>query len=235
MPVLRSLALAAAVALLTGCVWLRLLSWKEQLADFDRYFEPLEAEGSLVLRFREPCIRPADIGWLLGGSEPSAVLPQDAGGVRVQWRLVRPQRAGLPLIIELSARDAAAETLAESIRAPPELVSLVSAPRLLAMARAFGRARIDRERRSASAELDAAARAAPRPGRAGVIAAFGEPDDEAAGAGGRRILRYRYHLAMPDGGAGAASELEFELLDEALRALRVRTPRFHAWLEFAER
>jgi hypothetical protein len=62
--------LAAALALsLTGCMWLRLLALKNQLADFDRFVQVDDRDG-LAFRLVKPVLRVEDVRYLLD-AEPS--------------------------------------------------------------------------------------------------------------------------------------------------------------------
>ena len=56
--------------LLAGCVYLRLLAFKRQLADFDRHF-PLRTDDGLRLGCLTPVLLPEDFRWL--GLTPETV------------------------------------------------------------------------------------------------------------------------------------------------------------------
>ncbi|MBM3855124.1 MAG: hypothetical protein FJ399_18545, partial [Verrucomicrobia bacterium] len=66
----RAAALALCALLLGGCVYLRLLEVKLQLAKFDRYFA-LRSDDGLVILCQKPVIRPDDVRWF--GVKPETV------------------------------------------------------------------------------------------------------------------------------------------------------------------
>src|SRR6185295_2000509 len=78
---LAAVALVGATLLLGGCVYLRLLAMKRQLADFDRNFTVSEENG-LRLVCRNPVLLDEDFRWL-------GVLPESikTSGKAEQWRV----------------------------------------------------------------------------------------------------------------------------------------------------
>lgn len=229
----RLLLVLAALLVLGGCVWSRLLDWKGQLKEFDRYIEPVGDGTALTLRFKQPCIRPADIGYLLGGDRPSRTAPREGGGVVATWLLRRDRADSIGLEISLGAADAQEKTLADSLVVPPQVLRFIPADRLLAMARAFGSAEIDRGKRQAAAGVAGPDAQPLTPGRRVVVAALGEPDSSES-ADGLDRLTYRFLLVLPDGGLGKPSDLILELKGEQLMAARLKAPNFNAWMKFAD-
>lgn len=73
---LRLVLLAAAAALLSGCVYLRLLQLKRQLARFDDNFA-VQSSDDLVLNCLHPVLTGADLRWI--GAEPHAIYPRNDG------------------------------------------------------------------------------------------------------------------------------------------------------------
>lgn len=230
---LRALALSAAVLLLAGCVWSRLLDWKGQLKEFDRYMEAVDDGPALVLRFKQPCIRASDIGYLLGGDQPTRREARAGGGIWTSWLLRRNRPDSIGLDIALGSPDAGADTLADSLRVPPQVTAFLPKDRLLGMARAFGSADIDRSKREASAGVDPGTAKPPTPGRAVVVAALGEPDS-AETRDGRELLTYRFQLVQADGSLGPATVLFLELRGETLLSARMQAPNFNAEMRFAQ-
>lgn len=232
MRLFASAALLLAALVLGGCVWLRLLALKEQLADFDRGIVA-EGEGAaLVLRFRQPCVRVSDIGYLLG-SEPPTRRDQDADGAWWHtWELERSAPEAPLLEVSVAAASPEPEAMVERIAVPPAILACIGRARLLALARAFGRAEVDRERREASAALDAAS--GPPPFRAAAVrAALGDPDALEQSDDAQR-WRYRFRV-RGDGSAAGPCTLWLEARGEALLAIGVVTPRFHATARFEAR
>ena len=66
---------------LSGCVYLRLLDVKRQLADFDRHFS-IEGKSDLVIRFKKPVLFARDTRFLIGADR----LSQSKDGREVVWR-----------------------------------------------------------------------------------------------------------------------------------------------------
>jgi hypothetical protein len=228
---MRPFLLCTAVLLLSACVWSRLLDWKGQLKEFDRYFTPVEEGQALVLQMKEPCIRPADIGYLLGGEKPSSTTPRAGGGFYVSWLLRRDRPDSIGLDIALGAPDLDDETLADSLRIPPAVLAFLPKERLLAMARAFGSAEIDKGKRQAEAGFTGEDAKPITPGRAVVVAALGEPDRSETKSD-HEFLTYNFKLVQPSGSLGKASELLLEMRGEQLLSARLTAPNFNAWMRF---
>ena len=227
----RILLLVAVGLMLSGCVWSRLLDWKGQLKEFDRYVTVVDDGPALVLQFSKPSIRPADIGYLLGGERPSRVDPRAGGGIYACWILRRERPGSVGLNLALGAADAAEDTLADSLRVPPEVLAFIPKDRLLATARAFGSAAIDQDKRQAEAGLSGDNAKPLNIGRAAVVRALGEPDlDEPIDDLDR--LTYRFKLALPDGSLDKQTDLILDLRGDVLVAARLKAPNFNAWIKF---
>ncbi|HAT11834.1 MAG TPA: hypothetical protein DCS97_14875 [Planctomycetes bacterium] len=226
---MRPFLLCTAVLLLSACVWSRLLDWKGQLKEFDRYFTPVEEGQALVLQMKEPCIRAADIGYLLGGEKPSSTTPRTGGGFYVSWLLRRDRADSIGLDIALGVPDLGEDTLADSLRIPPAVTAFLPKDRLVAMARAFGSAEIDKDKRQAAGGFSAEDAKPITPGRAVVVAALGEPD-QSEQRDDHQFLTYRFKLVLPDGTLGKASNLQLEMRGEQLLSARLTAPNFNAWM-----
>ena len=72
---------ASLALLLTGCIWTRLLSFKNQFADFDRYVRVEERDG-LTLHFNQPVLYAEDILFLME-LEPTRRL---TNGAKQTWQ-----------------------------------------------------------------------------------------------------------------------------------------------------
>jgi hypothetical protein len=227
----RILIAVAAVLLLSGCVWSRLLDWKGQLKEFDRYVTAVDDGAELVLQFKQPCIRPGDIGFLFGSETPSASRERAGGGIYASWILRRDRADSKGLDLALGAADGAKETLADSLRVPSQVLAFIPKQRLLATARAFGSAEIDRSKREAAAGLSGADAEPISPGRAVVVAALGEPDSSER-IGDVDRMTFTFKLVGPDGSLGKATDLILDLRGDLLVAARLKAPNFNAWMEF---
>lgn len=231
---LRAMALTAAVLLLSGCVWSRLLDWKGQLKEFDRYILAVDDGPGLVLSFKKPCIRPADIGYLLGSETPTRTTARAGGGILATWQLRRDRADSIGLEVSLGAADSAEKTLADSLVVPSQVLQFIPKERILAMARAFGSAEIDKDKRQAAAGINGGDAPPILPGRSTIVAALGEPDrSEPINDDGER-LTYSFKLIAPDGTLGKTSDLVVELRGQQLMAARLKAPNFNAWMKFAD-
>ncbi len=226
----RVLIIASIALVLSGCVWSRLLDWKGQLKEFDRYITTADEGKALLLQFKEPSIRPADIGYLLGGELPSSTSPRPGGGVYVTWLLRRDRADSIGLDISLGAKDLEEETLADSIRVPPQVMAFIPKDRLLAMARALGSADINKDKREAAGRLSGTDADPITPGRAVVVAALGEPDDIEQKDGIDRLI-FRFKLVGPDGKLGKPTDLILDMRGEQLVAARMKAPNFNSWMK----
>ncbi len=227
----RVLLVATIALLLSGCVWSRLLDWKGQLKEFDRYVTAVDDGPALVLKFSEPCIRPADIGYLFGGEEPSSTSLRPSGGHVVTWRLRRDRADSFCLDIGLGAKDLKEKTLADSLVVPPQVLAFIPKEQLLAAARALGSAEIDQSKREASAGFTDQQVKPITPGRGPIVAALGEPDKTEVIDGVDRMT-FTFKIVQPDGSLGKATDLILDLRGDVLVASRLKAPNFKAWMQF---
>ncbi len=227
----RVLLLVSVALVLSGCVWSRLLDWKEQLKDFDRYVTAVDVGPALLMSFNQPCIRPADIGYLLGGDQPSKRSAREGGGIWVSWQLRRDRTDSFGVELALGAADDGEDTPAESLLIPPQVLSFIPKQRLLATARAFGSANIDKGKREAAADISGIEAKPIAINRTNVTNALGEPDtSERLGDVDR--LTFHFKLVQPDGSLGKGSDLILDLRGDMLVAARLKAPNFNAWMKF---
>lgn len=227
---LRFLALALCLLMLSGCVWSRLLTLKGQFKEFDRYIEPVDAPQSLLLRFKEPCVQPGDWGYLLGDEIPTVRTAATATAPETwTWRLRRDRADSIGLEITIQVKDG----MTTSLKVPPEVMRFVPKERMLAIVRAFGSADIDKGNRQASAGLVGEDNKPITPGRATIIAALGEPD-ASENVNSVERMTYRFQLQKPDGTLGETSILFVSMKAERLTALRLEAPRFKAEMSLDE-
>ena len=227
---IRALVLAACALLLAGCVWSRLLDFKSQLKEFDRYFTPADEAGALLLHCTEPCTRPGDFGYLLGDEEPTSRSAPAADGSEVwTWRLRRDRPDSIGLELTMAVKDG----LTTALRIPPEVLRFLPRDRFLAMARAMGTAVIDRDKRQASTSLAGPDAKPLTPGRTKVLLALGEPDAVIPGDGSEELL-YIFRLQAADGTPGPTTELKLTMVGDRLTAIRLQAPNFSSWLKLGE-
>lgn len=226
----RTIILVACGLLLAGCVWSRLLDFKGQLKEFDRYFTPVDDGAALLLQCTEPCTQPEDFGYLLGDEEPTSRSVAEADGTTTwtyQLRRDRPESIGLDITMRVK------DGMTTALRIPPEVLRFLPRERFLAMARAMGRADIDKDKREASTGLTGPDAKPLTPGRDKVLRALGEPDAVTTVADGEELL-YIYKLLAADGSRGAATRLKLTMAGERLTAIRLQAPNFNAWLKLGD-
>ena len=186
--------LLASLLLLCSCVWLRLLSLKDQFADFDRWIEVPPGPG-LELRFRRPVLLAEDLETLVTG-RPTASA--QGGEITVQSYAFShipspdgPDPLGSSSTLVLLVGIRAGKVVFVSL--PPEVFRVV--PRELALRgmRALGRASVDTAKQSAVATVDFTGTRTVLPTRAELIALFGTPNQVKLMDGRERVL-WRYQL-----------------------------------------
>lgn len=194
---LAALALTCFVA--SGCVYLRLLTLRDQFKDFDNQVEVIR-DPPLALRFKHPVLLEEDLDSLIG-SAPTATATNGPATVRVYTFL----HIGLPPENEPTDLDAPGATLSltativkdklTSIAFPPAVFNALD-PRLAeAGLRSLARAEVDTVARTATATVVAQELPLP-PDRAALQRIFGLPSFADLKDGQERWV-YRYRLVPP--------------------------------------
>ena len=193
--------------LLGGCIYLRLLVLKHQLADFDRNFALTTQEG---LRFTclNPVLLSADLRWL--GIVPEKTSRQ---GQNEQWHI--------HWVKEISSDTTAPEPAAHDLELEVDFTenkftgffvaeryfAFIPKPFFVGVLRGLGNARIDRENRSVNAVIASSnPHAGRRPTLAALVALLGQPTERHQ-EGMVTRLRYRYLPPTPGTNNG-----DFDLL-----------------------
>lgn len=199
-------ALLGLAALLSGCVFLRLLEVKRQLGDFDRFFQLETAEG-VRLGFLTPVLLTDDLRWL--GITPEKVRTV---GVSEEWR-VRWVKQVPPGVTESVVRDVEiglifTENKLTRLQIDEAYFALIPKPFFVGLLRGLGTAQIDRGKRDAAVSL---------PGGSGLDAAsiteisllelLGAPSERRV-EGDRTHLRFRY-VPTPPGAKNGVFDLTF--------------------------
>lgn len=183
---------------LSGCVYLRLLSFKNQLKSFDQNVS-VESSPTLVFGFREPVVRDSDFVFISGAS-PGKIdkIPQIPSEEIWTWTFEkrRSSPAHQPYTMEFRTRFK--DGLLTQMEIDETFVDLVGGDLILTMFRNIGNAKINKLRRSMSAELDKnSVPKIPLPSLAEIIDVMGEPT----------------RIAKPQSGLAARCEYEFNFLD----------------------
>ncbi|HVS52119.1 MAG TPA: hypothetical protein VHD62_07155 [Opitutaceae bacterium] len=182
-------ALAPVAFLLGGCVYLRLLELKHQLADFDRNFT-IQTTNGLRLTCLHPVLLSSDVRWL--GLGPSTV--QKLGAAErwhLRWIKQLPpgveEKGNFEIAFDLIFVDGKLTTflLSESYFA------LMPKDFLIASIKSLGGAKVNEKDRSVESRLAAPDRAAfTPPSRSDITGMLGVPTEEHR-EGDRLMLRYR--------------------------------------------
>lgn len=159
----------------SGCVYLRLLEFKRQLADFDAHFI-VDTHDGLTLRFRHPVLRDDDMGTL--GIAPAARQKLGAGE-RWRFRWVKDPVAadGAAVRYEQTVDFVFVNGELTTVLVPERFFVFFPKPVFLAGLKAMGQATVDRQRRRATAVLEHASRREPLPvvRQADLLALLGAP------------------------------------------------------------
>jgi len=200
----RPLALAGGLAclLLGGCIYLRLLELKNQLASFDRYFETDLRDG-VKLTCKQPVLLAEDMAFFKLAPES-----RQRAGIAEMWhfRWVKAYAVAgeAPADYAVTADFTFVDHKLTRVILPERLFAFIPKPMFLLMVRAFGHAQIDREKRTANASVHAdfgPDQTPPRMTGAGLTALLGAPMAKTETAAGTK-WRYRYQAASPDQRSG---------------------------------
>ncbi|PTX94440.1 hypothetical protein [Opitutus sp. ER46] len=176
--------LLAGVLLLSGCVYLRLLELKHQIAAFDRHFGVQTDDGIRII-CRDPVLLTDDVRWI-GLAPEKAEKRGTAERWQVRWVKQLPpevREAGtFDIVLELFFAD---DKLAR-VAIPERYFAVMPKQLLIDLLRSLGRARVDREGRAIEAQL-----ATTRPDLPGIQTLLGQPTSRTV-EGAETILRYRY-------------------------------------------
>lgn len=220
------LALGCAVAgLLSGCVYLRLLSLKRQFADFNQHFT-LQTEDGLLLVAHQPVLLTGDIRWL-GVPPEKTNHAGDSEKWHVRWTKRLPpgvrESADYDLQIDLAFHD---NKLA-SVHIPERYFGQISKPFLVDLMRGLGGAAVDRKKRALEASFNGDGAKPPegRPTLDSVSDLLGVPTERHR-RGQQVTLRYRYIPVAParEKAGNFDVVLTFDTASGELQSMQGRTP-----------
>lgn len=183
---------------LSGCVYLRLLSFKNQLKAFDQNVS-VESSPQLIFGFRDPVVRDSDFVFISGASpEKIDKIPQHPSEEVWTWTFEKRRSSPLHQPYRMEFKTRFKDGLLTQMEIDETFVELVGGNLILTMFRNIGNAKINKLRRSMSAELDKnSASAMPLPSLAEIIDVMGEPT----------------RIAKPQSGSAARCEYEFNFLN----------------------
>jgi hypothetical protein len=179
--------LGALCLLLGGCVYLRLLELKHQLADFDLYFDVNEADG-LAFTFKEPVLLVDDMAFF-------DLAPESTGrrGTALLWHLHWIKDYAAPgehaADYEVQADFTFVDDKLVGVHLPEHIFSFVQKSFVLSALHSLGHASIDRSKHSARTTLDTPGLAPLT--RNDLLHFLGAPLDTRS-EGSHLLLHYRY-------------------------------------------
>jgi hypothetical protein len=192
--------LLAGVALLTsGCElmrWLRLLSFKKQLAEFERYVR-VEEKGGLTLHFLKPVVYADDINLLISGE---SLRTTNKNHVTWLWTYEKQsaQPKAEPGNYDLTITMEFEHLKFTEFRFPDRFLTLMPKSIIIGLLRTVGQAKIDTKHQSIDAKW-----AGPGPGqkvelptKTQIRALLGEPFLSSETNGVRTVL-YKYYQKTP--------------------------------------
>ena len=185
---------------LGGCVYLRLLELKNQLGDFDRFFE-VDLHNGFKLTCKVPVLLDEDMAFF-------ELVPEkkEQVGVAERWHFRWVKDYAVPgedpAASEIAADFIFVDHKLSRILLPERLFIFIPKSALLTLLRAVGHANIDAAKRTANANYqEKRADAPPLPAAAEVTRTLGVPLEITA-TDSSLSWRYRYHRASPDQHSG---------------------------------
>jgi len=217
-------AFAALGLLLGGCVYLRLLEFKRQLADFDRHFT-LATDDGLRLVCLTPVLLAEDFRWL--GVTPESVK---ALGTSERWR-IRWVKQLPPGARESDAHDLEMELIFTDgkfarLFLPERYFAFVPKPFFTGLLRSLGKAGVDQSRRLAEVNFSRTERDAltARVVVTSLAMLLGKPTEQTVD-GPHTRLRYRYTPVPPESKNGVIDmTFTFDTATGQLQRLEGRSP-----------
>lgn len=187
--------LAAAAFFLSGCVYLRLLELKHQIAAFDQNFTIDSTDGFRIV-CQHPVLLTGDVRWI--GLEPEKTTKL---GTAERWS-IRWVKELPPEVHEAGAFDLQIEMMFADDKLSRVIIPeryFVAMPKqlLVDLLRSLGRAKVDRDARAIEAQL-----AGARPDLPGIEKLLGQPSRRTI-EGTQTTYGYRY-VPTSNGPARAA-------------------------------
>ena len=183
---------------LSGCVYLRLLYFKNQLKKFDQNVT-VQSSPKLVFGFRDPIVRDADFVFLSGAS-PEDIEKLHQSHREEVWTWTFHKKLGSPddqpFSMEFKTRFK--DRLLTHMEIDETFVELIGSAHILSMFRNIGAAKINKLRRSMSIELDkTSVPSGSLPSLNEIFEVMGRPS----------------RIAKPQSNSGARCEYEFNFHD----------------------
>ena len=185
--------LVIGVAATSGCVYWRLLKFKNQFTDFHENFEFL-SDGRYSFIIKKPILNGEDIDFVMK-VEPSRSDSLDGVCVFRGYDFRRDDGSGPGEVLSYDLRFEG-DWFTE-MNFPPEMTPLFEKDALESMIASLGRAEVDRKLGNLRTVTRSERIREIMPDRAGVIAVLGEPTARWFEDDGRERIFYRYQLETP--------------------------------------
>ncbi|MGI9533801.1 MAG: hypothetical protein ACR2NW_02520 [Thermodesulfobacteriota bacterium] len=183
------------INLVTGCVYLRFLKVKNQMADFNKNFEITEENG-LSLNFLNPVLKKKDMVWLMG-TEPTINESDGDPSIwiyelkkRYHSKTTEKKNYDIPLKLKYENNRLTALTL------PERFTKYFSKSLFEKFLQTFGEAEISKEDRQASSKYEGADKS-EIPSTKEILAVLGKPYYSKVD-GEERTYVYRYKILSPN-------------------------------------
>jgi len=218
-----AVALALVASFLGGCVYLRLLELKHQLAAFDRNFS-VSADDGVRITCQSPVLLADDVRWI--GIYPETVKRLGrAEQWRIRWVKVRPcgaapEAQAFDIVVDLTFADGQLARVA----IPERYFAVMPKKFLVGVIKSLGAGHLDRNARRVEADVSEAEMAAARPSLPAIDKLLGRASDEHV-EGTTTVVHYRYAPVTRESRAGTFDmTLYFDTASGALLHWRGRTP-----------
>ena len=184
------------ISLVTGCVYLRFLKVKNQMADFNKNFEITEDNG-LSLIFLNPVLTKKDMVWLMG-TEPTIRESERSPGIWVYQlkKRYRGKTAADKKNYDIPLRLTFENNRLTVLRFPERFTKYFSKSLFEKFLQTFGEAEISKEDKQASSKYEGADKN-EIPSTHEIMEVLGIPYYNNV-KGDQRTFVYRYKILSPD-------------------------------------
>lgn len=227
-----ALGVAALALLLGGCVYLRLLEVKRQLAQFDRHFA-VQTDDGIRLICQHPVLTTDDIRWI--GLPPASKKQLGrAEQWHVSWVKQLPPGVQEKGTFHIALDLGFAGGKLTSISIPERYFGLLPKDFVLGVIKSLGGAKVDKSSKTAEAAVDAQKAALAQPNMPDIGKLLGQATETRV-EGSQTIDRYRYVPESKEGRGGIFEmTLRFDTKTGHLLHWHGRTPMGSIAFSFAE-
>lgn len=173
---LVAIGLATVILSLSGCVYLRLLYFKNQLKSFDQNVS-VHAATTLTFEFRKPIVRDSDFVFISGSSPAKKQILSSVPKEEIwTWRFEKKPGDPTTKPFSMNFRTRFKEGLLTHMEIDETFVQLIGKDFIVSLFQSLGNAKINKIRRSMSIELDKnSIQEMQLPSLSEILAVMGEP------------------------------------------------------------